>query len=98
MTAIGMLLNCIFIEKLPVEFFYIDQLWYYFGGIAVFSLGTYGYIATYTKIEERSYMLARSDGISLLGQLLGIFHKCITKISLHLNNLETIIEHTETPT
>ena len=71
LTAIGMLINCLFIENLPVQFFHIDRLWQFFGGMSVFYLGSYGYIATYTKVEERSYMLTRCNGIESIGNLLG---------------------------
>ena len=72
LTAIGMLVNCIFIENLPVQFFYIDRLWQFFGGISVIYLGAYGYIATYSNVQERAYMLARFEGVNTLAGMLGM--------------------------
>ena len=39
LSDIGTLINCIFIDKLPLEFFYMEQLWAFFGGMPVYYLG-----------------------------------------------------------
>ena len=40
---IAMLLNCIFIDVLPLEIFYFERAWAIFGGSSLFYLGVYGY-------------------------------------------------------
>ncbi len=62
LTDITLLVNYIFIETLPTEFFYFERLWFFFGGISVMYLGVYGYVATITTSEDRAYRLARLDG------------------------------------
>ena len=38
-SDIGMLINYIFIYELPIEFFYIEPIYSFFGGKAVYYLG-----------------------------------------------------------
>ena len=38
-SDIGMLINYIFINELPIEFFYIEPIYSFFGGKAVYYLG-----------------------------------------------------------
>jgi hypothetical protein len=53
------IINYAFIDVLPVEFFFMDNINAFFGGYAVFYLGTYSYITCVTNTEERAYRLAR---------------------------------------
>jgi MFS family permease len=39
-----LLFNYMYIETIPLEFFYTEQVWFFFGGISVMYLGVYGYI------------------------------------------------------
>ena len=78
LPAIGMILrdaalliNYLFIEVLPLQFFYMQELWKLFGGISILYLGVYGYISAYTNTDERAYRLARCDGIESVGSILG---------------------------
>ncbi len=73
LTDVSLLVNYIFIETLPTEFFYLEYLWYLFGGVAVIYLGLYGYVATITTPEDRAYRLARLDGIETAAMMLGTF-------------------------
>ena len=41
-SDIAMLLNCIFIDVLPLEIFYFERAWAIFGGGVVYYLGVYG--------------------------------------------------------
>ena len=41
-SDIAMLLNCIFIDVLPLEIFYFERAWGIFGGSVVYYLGVYG--------------------------------------------------------
>ena len=43
-SDIGMLINYIFINELPIEFFYIEPIYSFFGGKAVYYLGKLFYI------------------------------------------------------
>ena len=38
-SDIGMLINYVFINELPIEFFYIEPIYSFFGGKAVYYLG-----------------------------------------------------------
>ena len=40
-SDVGMLMNYAFIKQLPIEFFYIEEIDGFFGGAAVYYLGTY---------------------------------------------------------
>ena len=71
LTDIALLLNYLFIESLPLQFFYAEQLWQVFGGISVMYMGIYGYIASYTESKERSYRLVRNDAIESTGRIFG---------------------------
>jgi len=66
------IVNYAFIETLPLEFFYFDSIASFFGGSTVYYLGVYSYGTTVTKPEERSYRLARLNGIETLANVLGI--------------------------
>ena len=67
----ALLLNYLFIEELPVQFFYVDRIWLIFGGASVFYLGSYGYLASITLPSERAYRLARADGVETASLILG---------------------------
>ena len=72
-TDAALLLNYWFIESVPLQLFYVEQLWQLFGGISIMYMGVYGYIASYTEPEERSYRLVRNDGIEHLGKIIANF-------------------------
>ena len=65
------LINYFFINDLPMEFFYLDNLGSFFGGYAVYYLGTYSYITNVTRPKERAHRLARADGVEVMGTILG---------------------------
>ena len=46
-----------------MEFFYMDNIFYFFGGASLFYLGTYGYGADVTTPDERAF---RQDMVSCL--------------------------------
>ena len=69
---IALLINCIFIKDMPLQFFYMERAWFLFGGISIMYLGIYGYIAAYTKVCDRSYRLARCDGCETSATILGM--------------------------
>ena len=54
--ASGLLINYIFIDTLPVEFFYIKNTMSFFGGVSVYYLGVYGYGTL--KFDKDSRVLA----------------------------------------
>ena len=68
---IGMLINCIFIEEVPLQFFYFESLGAFFGGTAVFYLGVYGYGTSVSQAKARASTLARYDGMETLGLIFG---------------------------
>ena len=72
-TDAALLLNYLFIESVPLQLFYVEHLWQLFGGISIMYMGVYGYIASYTEPEERSYRLVRNDGIEHVGKILATF-------------------------
>jgi hypothetical protein len=65
------IVNYAFIETLPLEFLYLDNIAAFFGGSTVYYLGVYSYGTTVTKPEERAHRLARLDGVETLGNVLG---------------------------
>ncbi len=65
------LVNYAFIETLPLEFFYVDNIASFFGGSTVYYLGVYSYGTTVTKPKERAHRLARLDGIETLANVVG---------------------------
>ena len=71
LTDVALLLNYLFIEQLPVQFFYVDRIWQLFGGGSVFYLGSYGYLASITSSNDRAYRLARADGVDTVSAILG---------------------------
>ena len=70
-TIICMFINCAFIDALPIEFFYADNILYLFGGTTVLYLGTYSYGSLNTKSNKRSSTLARYDGFETCGAIFG---------------------------
>lgn len=63
LSDIAELINYIFIESLPIEFFYAkDSLIGIFGGEPIFYIGVYGYGAAVSKPEDRPRRMARFDG------------------------------------
>ena len=66
-----MFLNCVFLDDLPIEFFYTDNISYAFGGISIFYLGSYSYGSLNTKESESSSTLGRYDGFETSGTLVG---------------------------
>ena len=70
-SSVCLLINYIFIDILPIEFFYMERMYYFFGGDSVLYLGTYSYGSLKFKPESRSKALARYDGFETIGQLVG---------------------------
>ena len=68
---IAMLLNCIFIDVLPLEMFFFERTWAVFGGGSVFYLGVYGYGTYVTDPKTRATTLGRVDGFEVLGKITG---------------------------
>ena len=66
-----MLINCIFIEDVPLEFFWFESLGSIFGGGAVFYLGVYGFGTLVSQDDARASTLARYDGLETLGLIFG---------------------------
>ena len=70
-SAIGGIINYAFLESLPLEFFFVDTIPAFFGGLIVYYLGQYGYGASVTKPEERAHRIARLDGSEYIATLIG---------------------------
>ena len=70
---IFLLINFVYMENLPIEFFYSMNIFYLFGGKAVLYLGIYGFGTLTTKAKNRSRTLARYDGFENFGSLLGAY-------------------------
>ena len=66
-----MFMNCAFIDALPIEFFYADNILFLFGGTAVLYLGTYSYGSLNSKSSKRSSTLARYDGFGSCAAIFG---------------------------
>ncbi len=49
---VSSLINVAFIESLPLEFFYLEQLAAVFGGLPVYYLGVYGFGSSFTRNPE----------------------------------------------
>ena len=71
MSRVCLLLNFALIDILPIEFFYMINMYNFFGGNSVFYLGSYSYGALNFKPEDRSKALARYDGLESAGEVLG---------------------------
>ena len=70
-SDIGILINYIFIDVLPIEFFYIEPIWSFFGGKSVFYLGVYGFGTRISKPEDRASLLTRFDGFEMIAKFAG---------------------------
>ena len=66
-----MLINCIFLESLPLEMFYFDAFHSLLGGASVFYLGVYGIGTLISRPKARASTLARYDGLETIGTLTG---------------------------
>ncbi len=71
LSDIGILVNYIFIESLPIEFFYIEPIWAFFGGKSVYYLGVYAYGTAITTPANRASRLALFDGFEQSGKIIG---------------------------
>jgi MFS family permease len=71
LNSLANIVNYAFIETFPVEFFYLNRIGYFFGGYAVYFLGTYSYGSTVAKPTERTYRLSRQDGMHGLANIVG---------------------------
>ncbi len=71
LSSVFELVNYAFFDSLPLEFFYLSQIYYYFGGDSVYYLGFYSFGASITSLTERATLLARFDGTEQLGNLVG---------------------------
>ena len=72
LAVICNIINYAFIEILPLEFFYLENIFHLFGGTPVYYLGYYAYGTIIAKPEERANTLARFDGFERVGSLLGV--------------------------
>jgi MFS transporter, PCFT/HCP family, solute carrier family 46 (folate transporter), member 1 len=70
-SAIGGIINYAFLESLPLEFFFVDSIPYFFGGLIVYYLGQYGYGASVTEPDERAHRIARLDASEYIATLIG---------------------------
>ena len=70
-TMLLNIVNCAFIDVLPIEFFYLDNTASFFGGFAVLYLGTYSLVTNVTTPEERAKRLARLDAFEVFGYVTG---------------------------
>ena len=77
-----MLINCLFLENLPLEMFYFDSFNSFLGGTSVYYLGVYGIGTLISKNEARASTLARYDGFETIGCISGTLLSPIV-----LNNL-----------
>ena len=66
------LVTCEFIRTVPVEFFYFDQVFYFFGGVSTYYLGVYGFGAEVSAPEERYKMHVNNNGISSVTSLIDV--------------------------
>ena len=69
--AVGGIINYAFLESLPLEFFFVDTIPSFFGGLIVYYLGQYGYGASVTEPDERAHRIARLDGSEYVATLIG---------------------------
>ena len=60
-----------FIESIPVNFFYLNRISSFFGGYSVLWLGVYGYGASVTKNDDRTFRLTRLDGVETISKVVG---------------------------
>lgn len=79
------IVNCVFINDLPVEFFYLDNVYAFFGGYAVLYLGTYTFMTNITDAEERAQRLARLDAFEVFGYVTGTLLSPVVLKSLGYN-------------
>ena len=71
LSAVCGIINVRFIETFPVEMLYLEYIYSFSGGMAVYYLGTYTYGTMVCPPEERAHRIARLDGIETLATLLG---------------------------
>ena len=70
-SSIGGIINYAFLESLPLQFFYIDTIPTFLGGMVVYYLGLYGYGASVSEPEERAHRIARLDGVETIATMVG---------------------------
>ena len=70
-SAISGILTYAFIETIPIEFFYFESVYAFFGGVPVYYLGIYNYGAMVSKPEDRAHRIAILDGVETLATLIG---------------------------
>ena len=63
--------NFAFLDGLPIEFFYTINIYFFFGGVSVFYLGSYSYGSLNFNDKNRAPALARYDGVEVSGMLAG---------------------------
>ncbi|TRY81172.1 hypothetical protein TCAL_13740 [Tigriopus californicus] len=71
LTSLLEILNLVFIDVFPTQFFYVEQLYSFFGGMSVFYMGFYGYGSSASNPQDRTTRLARFDGVEQAGGLIG---------------------------
>lgn len=69
LSDIGVLVNYAFIKQLPLEFFYIETIYAFFGGKSVYYLGVYGFGTLISTPEKRASLLARMDGFEIIARI-----------------------------
>ena len=70
-SSVGGIINYAFLEDLPLQFFYIDTIPTFLGGMIVYYLGLYGYGASVSEPEERAHRIARLDGVETIATMIG---------------------------
>ena len=71
LAAIFGLINYAFIEVLPLQFFYLEQTFHFFGGQSLYYMGLYSYGADITPEKERVVRFCRWDATELIGVIVG---------------------------
>ena len=70
-TALSGIINYAFIETLPLEFFYLETISSFFGGLDLYYLGVYSYGTSVTTTENRAYRISRLDGVETIAMVTG---------------------------
>ena len=86
--AISGIVTFAFIETIPLEFFYFESVYAFFGGLPVYYLGVYNYGAMVSKPEDRAHRIAILDGVETLATLIGTLLSPGMAHQLNLTNLK----------
>ena len=71
--ALSGIINYAFIETLPLEFLYLENISAFFGGLDLYYLGVYSYGTSVTTTENRAYRISRLDGTETIAMVIGIY-------------------------